>query len=301
MPEGRFHRMPRRLFRRGGRFLTLILLGLLPQLGGCGDVNFLSTSEEIRIGEQAQPKFIQESGGLIQDPQVQQYVDRVGQRLVQQIQPDDQRDVPWEFHAVQSERSNAFALPGGKVFITKGLLARLQNEAQLAGVLGHEIGHVVGEHIGEQMTRQMMLETGLSAVGAATQEDWIRTIGGVGGQVYMLRFSREDELESDRIGVTYMARAGYDPRAMIQVVRLLKEAGGTAPVEFLSTHPHPDTRLERLEELIGERYQEDLRDGTRFGYEAEPYRENVSRRLGASQEDASGQGDGSEEGDGGGG
>ena len=293
MPEGRFHRLFQRIFRRGGALLTLLLVGVLPAAGGCSNVNFLSTSEEIRIGEQSEPQFIKQSGGLIQDEQLQSYVDTVGRKILDQVKPDKQREVPWEFHAVRSPQINAFALPGGKVFVTHGLLSELNTEAQMAGVLGHEVGHVIAEHIGEQMTQQMILETGLAAVGAATRQDWIQTVGGIGGGLYMLRFSRGNELESDQLGLTYMTRAGYDPRALVEVVEILKEAGGRAPIEFLSTHPNPDSRLEQLKKLIEERYGAELRQGaTRFETNPEAYQQNVLQRLGPPAEPSGSSGGG---------
>ena len=245
-----------------GVIRTLIALSLAGGLlSGCG-ANFISTEREIALGEQAAPQFLSEGGGAIPDPLVMKYVSEVGRKVLAAVPDEERRDLPWEFHVLNSQVLNAFALPGGKVFISRGLMVKLSNEAELAAVLGHEVGHVIHEHIGKQMTHQAVQSTVINvAVGAAGQmsdSQWISVLGAgaeTGGQLYLLSFGREQELEADEAGLRLMVRAGYDPRGLLGVLRVLQEASGTAGgLEILSTHPHPENRVAQAEELISTRY-----------------------------------------------
>ncbi len=233
----------------------LVALTAIPLTApGCGSA--LSREQEIALGEQNAPQFLKQGGGEVPSPEVQTYVSQIGQKIVKQIKPEQERDLPWEFHVINSPEINAFALPGGKVFISRGLLEKMNNEAQLAAVLGHEVGHVVAQHIGKQMSQQMGLELGLGVIGAVTDTQWAQVLGGVGGQLYLLRFSRSQETEADDIGMTYMVRAGYNPVAMTNVHQILMEAaGGGGAIDFLSTHPDPQARYEAARARIQREYQ----------------------------------------------
>src|SRR5690606_26163857 len=141
---------------------------------------------------------------------------------------------------------NAFALPGGQVFITAALLSRLRSEGQVAGVLGHEIGHVVARHGAEHMAKARLTQglTGAAVLATYDPSDpssrGSAAVAALIGQMVNMRFGREDELESDRLGVRFMAEAGYDPRSMVEVMKVLQEAaGGGRQPEFFSTHPNP--------------------------------------------------------------
>ncbi len=188
-----------------------------------------------------------------------QYVRDLGQKLAAK---SERAQLPWEFHVVDSAAINAFALPGGKVFITRGLLAKMENEAQLAGVLGHEIGHVTAEHVDQQMGRQVAFNLGLVALGTAAEQgdsDWLKALGvgaQVGGSLYLLKFSRSQEYQADELGLRYMTRAGYNPVGQVQVMEILKRESAESgrPIEFLSTHPLPSSRIDRLKNLIHEKY-----------------------------------------------
>lgn len=233
--------------------LVLLLAGLcLPALG-CASP--LSREQEIAIGQENAPKFLEQAGGPIPDAQVQQYVTAIGNRLLAQLPPELKRDLPWEFQTLDSGVINAFALPGGKTFITRALMERMDSEAALAGVIGHEIGHVIAEHIGEQMARARNMQIGLGVIGAASDSQWVGVLGGAGGKLYLLKFGRGQELEADRLGMEYMVKAGYDPAGLMTVMNVLKKAGGGGgKMEMLSTHPDPDRRLEQAKELIGTTY-----------------------------------------------
>ncbi len=209
----------------------------------------LTVDEEIRLGIQSAPEMIQEFGGEYRDKKLQDMVDRVGNKLVQSTEAG-KSPYKFDFHLLADANTvNAFALPGGQIFITYALLSRLKNEDQLAGVLGHEIGHVVNRHSAEHIAKQELTQGLIQATDIATGDPSMITRF-VGSMVNM-KYGREDELESDEYGVKYMVQAGYNPAAMIEVMQILKDAsGGSGQPEFMSTHPSPDNRIEKLKELI---------------------------------------------------
>jgi len=242
-------------------------------------LNWLSPERERALGNEAAPQFVKQYGGDIPSDRIQQYVSDLGHRLAA---VSERPDLEWEFHAVDSSVINAFALPGGKVFVTRGLLKELNSEAQLAGVLGHEIGHVTAQHIGQQMTRAMIITgigVGIGIAGEQSDEDWLKVLGvgtSVGGGLYMLSYGRNQETQSDELGVRYMTRLGYNPIAQVQVMKVLKRAGGGGGrgMEFLSTHPYPDTRIKNLTRLIKEKYP-DYKDPQKYRIYRDRYRRNV--------------------------
>lgn len=216
--------------------------------------------QEIQLGEDAAPEFLKEYGGEIPSSQVLAYVRELGNELADQ---SERRELPWEFHVVDSSVINAFALPGGKVFISRGLLEKMTNKAQLAGVLGHEIGHVTGKHINDRMSQAMVLQgivAGIGVAGEVTETEWLGVLGigaQAGGSVYLLSFGRDQESEADSLGLRYMAALGYSPLAQVQVMEILKAASGGSGgkiEEFFATHPMPDTRIKRLKDEIASTY-----------------------------------------------
>ena len=208
----------------------------------------LSTEEEIAIGLQSAPQMAEEYGGLYQDQRMQSYVDMVGKKLVDNSMA---RNTPYQydFHLLADPNTiNAFALPGGQIFITYALFSKLENEDQLAGVLGHEIGHVLGRHSAERIANSEFWQT--LSQGASVGADAGGLVAGIGQNV-LLGNGRGDELESDDLGVRFMIKAGYEPREMIGVMKILKDAAGPSRVpEFQSTHPDPDNRIQHIEESI---------------------------------------------------
>ncbi|QDU71403.1 M48 family metallopeptidase [Mucisphaera calidilacus] len=250
---------------------------------GRAQLNILSESEEISLGREAAPGFLEQYGGSLPDEQIVAHVRQLGQQLAA---VSERSQLPWEFHVVDSSVINAFALPGGKVFISRGLLERMTNEAQLAGVLGHEVGHVTAQHIGQQMTQAMGIQIGLIAAGIAidqaTDDAWLATLGLVGGELgagmYLLKYGRDQEHQADELGLRYMTRLGYDPLGQVQVMRILKDAsGGGGGIEMLSTHPLPESRIERLVEMIAERYPGS--ETSAYGFGEARFRREVLDRL----------------------
>jgi len=221
----------------------------------------LTPRQEIALGLQAAPEMAAQHGGLHPDRQMQALVDKVGKRLVAQSGAG-QTPYAFDFYVLADEQTiNAFALPGGQIFITAGLVNRLRTEGEVAGVLGHEIGHVVARHGAEHLAKAKLTQglTGAAVIAAHDPDNptsrYTAAFAAVIGQLVNMRFGRKDELESDRLGVRFTAEAGYDPRAMIGVMEVLAEAGkGRQPPEFFSTHPNPDRRVERIQAAIQERF-----------------------------------------------
>jgi beta-barrel assembly-enhancing protease len=228
----------------------------------------MSVDQEMALGLQAAPEMASKMGGDVDagaDPRAA-LVDEVGRRLVRN---SDARKSPYvenfHFHLLRDPKTiNAFALPGGQVFITAGLLDRLDNEAQLAGVLGHEIGHVIARHSAQQMAKGQLGQILTVAVGVGASDDRgggrnAQMVAAMVNQMSQLRFSREDESQADHYGLKYMAQAGYDPSAMLDVMKILKEAShGSNPPEFLATHPLPETRLEQIQAELKEAYPDGI-------------------------------------------
>jgi predicted Zn-dependent protease len=211
-------------------------------------LSLVSESQEIQIGRDADEQIVA-SMGLYPDEAVQRYVSDLGQRLA----ADSERpDLPWTFRVVDDPTVNAFALPGGFIYVTRGILGHLGSEAELAGVLGHEIGHVTARHSVNQMSRAQLAQIGLG-VGMIFSET-VREYGDVAGagmQLMFLKFGRDDESEADRLGVRYMMRERYDPRELANVMQMLArtsemQSGSGRVPEWLATHPDPGNRSEAI-------------------------------------------------------
>lgn len=218
-----------------------------------GEVQRISISpdQEIVLGLQAVPEMQRQYGGLAEDDARQQRVQRIGTTLIQGSVAS-KTDWKYDFHVLADpETVNAFALPGGQVFITQALLDKLETDDQVAGVLAHEITHVVARH-GAQKLAKMQLAQGLSGAAVVASGDYSSgQLVQMVGQMVGMKYGREDELESDSFGVRIMHEAGYDPRAMIEVMKILEaSSGGGRQLEFFSTHPNPENRIERIEEAI---------------------------------------------------
>ena len=252
--------------RRRGGGVTRIVVGLV--IAAISVITYLSSSEfndvtgekqyisltadqEIALGIQAAPEMINEFVVLYPDEDVQQLVDSIGNRLVTNSVASD---TPWpfEFYVLDDRNTvNAFALPGGQVFITAALLSELTTEDQIAGVLAHEIVHVLARHGAQRIAKSDLTNGLVGAVGVAAGEASAAQTAAVIGQLVNMQYGREDEIESDTLGICLMIDTEYNPDAMIDVMRVLEAASaGASQPEFFSTHPSPEHRIERIEEAI---------------------------------------------------
>jgi predicted Zn-dependent protease len=263
-----------------GRLWIALIIAAISLLGYFGKSTFnpvteekqrvgsITPEQEIALGLQAAPEMAQQFGGLDPDPRLQDLVDRVGERLVSRSAAN-RTPYKFEFHALDDgETINAFALPGGQIFITEGLLRRLDTEGQLAGVLGHEIGHVVARHGAEHIAKQQLTQglTGAAVLATYDPNDpstqRSAAVAAMIGQLVTMRFGRQDELESDALGVRFTSEAGYDPNSMIRLMEILeKSSSGQRQPEFFSTHPNPENRIARIREAIAERFPNGVPSG----------------------------------------
>jgi predicted Zn-dependent protease len=219
----------------------------------------ITVEQEIALGLQAAPQMAAEFGGLDPDQRAQALVDQVGAQIVQDS-PAGATPYQFDFHLLEDDQTiNAFALPGGPIFITRALFDQLNTEGELAGVLGHEIGHVVARHSAEHIAKARLTEGLTGAAVIATYDPDNPASAGTAqvaaliGQLINLKFGREDELESDFLGVCFVNDAGYDPRELISVMEILEASRqGGAPPEFFSTHPNPESRVERIQQAIAQ-------------------------------------------------
>jgi predicted Zn-dependent protease len=239
------------------RRLTPLTAALALALAACArnpvtgkrQLSLVSTEQEIALGKQSAEQVAQ-SIGRYPDPGIQGYVEGVGKKLAA---ASERPELPWTFTVLDDPTVNAFALPGGPVFVTRGILTHLNSEAELAAVLGHEIGHITARHSVQQISKAQVAQLGLG-VGMIFSED-LRQYGQVAGaglQLMFLKFGRDAEKQSDELGFKYMVGQGYDPREMAEVFRTLDrasaQAGGGRLPEWLSTHPDPGNRAEKAAE-----------------------------------------------------
>lgn len=235
-----------------------LLFGLSLLFAGCArnpatghrELMLVSESQEIQMGQQYDKEVIA-SIGLYPDPGLQSYVQDLGVKLAA---TSERPKLPWTFRVVDDPAVNAFAIPGGFVYVTRGILAHMTSEAQLATVMGHEIGHVTARHTAAQISKQQIAGLGLAIGSIASPQ--IERYAGLAGQalsLLFLKFSRDNENQADELGVRYSSRANYDSREMGSVMKLLDrittQSGGRLP-EWLATHPNPGNRLEHITTLI---------------------------------------------------
>ncbi len=228
----------------------------------------ITVEQEVALGLQAAPEMAAQYGGLSNDQQAAALVSRVGEAIVAESAAG-QAPYDYEFYLLDdADTINAFALPGGPIFITEGLLSRLETEGQLAGVLAHEITHVVGRHSAEQIAKASLTEglTGAAVIAAYDPNDpstqGTAQVALLIGQLVNLKFGRSDELEADRLGVRWMSDAGYDPRSMSAVMEILAEASGpNRQPEFFATHPDPGNRIANIEAAIEAEFPNGVPEG----------------------------------------
>jgi predicted Zn-dependent protease len=223
----------------------------------------MSPAQERQIGQEQHPQVLMQFGGAYDDPELQSYVTRIGDGLAA---ISELPKLDFTFTVLNSEVINAFALPGGYVYITRGLLALADNEAELAGVMAHEIGHVTARHSAQRHSRGVVAQGGLAigtilagVLGGGLAADLVQHAGGLGAEAYLAGYSREQEFQADELGVRYMARAGYDPTAMSsfleklehndQLMRRLAGRDEADPASsWFATHPRTPERVLRAAE-----------------------------------------------------
>ncbi|MCB2228060.1 MAG: M48 family metalloprotease [Desulfarculaceae bacterium] len=248
--------LPRRFISSRIALLAALAAALLLVLAACAknpvtgedELVLMSEQQEIAMGVQHYPEVIQLNHGLPpQDPQLQAYVDRVCQRLARN---SHRPNLPWKFTVVNSSQVNAFALPGGKISITRGLITKMNSEDELAGVMGHEIGHVTARHAVAGYTRQVLLTGALLGLALAMGDNEYApaalAAAGVAGNLMMLSYSRDQERQADQLGYEYMTKAGYNPTAMVETFALFQRMQKSEPSEieaWLSSHPLPRERI----------------------------------------------------------
>jgi predicted Zn-dependent protease len=218
----------------------------------------LTVDQEIKLGLQSAPEMIQEFGGEYKDTKLQAYVDKIGGKLVASTEAG-KSPYKFDFHLLADMQTvNAFALPGGQIFITMALFKRLTTEDQLAAVLGHEMGHVINRHGAEHIAKQELTQGLIQATDIASGSPGM--IQRFVGSMINMKYGRDDELESDRYGVKYLIQAGYKPEAMIELMQILEDAsGGGSRPDFASTHPNPQNRIGEIKKIISE-YKEKYGD-----------------------------------------
>lgn len=211
----------------------------------------LPTEKEIALGNKLLPEAITQFEGVYPDKKVQEYVKNLGIKIAKTAS----RKLPYEFILVNSEELNAFALPGGKIIITRGLFLLLDKESELAGVLAHELGHVNARHHARYLEKtlglSLLLQIGTLLIGGEDlTERIIIQLASIGATLLTLKFSRDQEREADKLGVRFSLNAGFDPHGLIDVFYKFKKLERNLPPEWLSTHPLPDTRIKEVSRLI---------------------------------------------------
>ena len=248
--------------------LALAATGVLAGSGGCAtnpvtggtDIVTMSEAQEIELGRKMHPQILQQYGRFDDEP-LQQYVSEVGQRIAAK---SHRPNLQYTFTVLDGDEVNAFALPGGYVYITRGIMAYLNSEAELAAVLGHEIGHVTARHSVRQQAGATAAGVGAMVVGILTGSGDLANVANMAGGALISGYGRDMELEADKLGAEYLNRIGYEPEAMIDVVRLLKNQEmlevqmarqeNRKPRVYhgvFASHPDNDTRLQEVVKAAG--------------------------------------------------
>ena len=235
------------------RFVLLVMVGIVGPMSlaapGCGML--ISRDQEIAMGIEAAPEFEKEFDGPVNNATLQAYIREVGAKVA----AVSDRDMPYEYTVLKSDVPNAFALPGGKIYVTAGLMRRMANEQQLAAVLGHETGHVAEKHNVKGMERQMGVIIFAEVLGSVGGSTGAAAEAGakIAGSMVTMKYGRGDEHEADHVGLYYMEKAGYNPWGMVELLTILlnlseKEPGALPPM--FSTHPLSSERIAETKKAI---------------------------------------------------
>jgi len=221
-------------------------------LSGCattginkGQINLIGTEEEVQMGKELSAEIAKEYT-IYDDPEVAAYVESVGRKIVSVC---DRRDIEYHFAAIEKDEMNAFAMPGGYVYVYTGLMKDLDDEAQLAAVLAHEVGHVTARHSTERLTAIYGYQLLAGLILGDDPNFWAGLVSNIFSTTGMLAYSRRNEYEADRLGLTYANAAGYDPDGMVELLTKFIDTERGEPSkleEWLSTHPPSTERMERI-------------------------------------------------------
>ncbi|MCF8061904.1 MAG: M48 family metalloprotease [Deltaproteobacteria bacterium] len=253
-------------------FLRILGLGAAGLAAGCAvnpvtgesQLMLVSEDDEIRIDRANRAHQFSADYGVLQNRDLNDYVDRTGLRMASLTH---RPGMPYSFRGVNAPYVNAYAFPGGSIACTRGILLELENEAELAALLGHELGHVNARHTAQQMSKSALVSAavgGLSAVASSGDSllgDLVSGLGGIGAGALLAKYSRDNEREADALALTYMTRAGYSPEGMKGLLDMLRKASDRKPnaLELMfATHPMSDERYARVEEAVRTRYGDDL-------------------------------------------
>jgi len=219
-----------------------------------------SQDDEIKIGREIAGNILG-AAPLVKDAGLQKYVNQVGRWVASQ---SERPDLPWHFGVIESDDINAFAAPGGYVLITKGLYKKLEDESQLAGVLGHEIGHVVKKHHIKVLQKSQLLNLGANLLGASVGKNnqSVQTLIGHGAEISARGLDKDAEFEADRVGLTLSTRSGYEPYGLVDILQILSltNKSDSSVALLYKTHPSPDDRLEKLADAAGNKL-DNIKDG----------------------------------------
>jgi predicted Zn-dependent protease len=209
----------------------------------------LTPEQEVALGRQLAPQMAAQFGG-VSNTEAREAVRRVGAKVVAKSSAS-RTPYQFSFHLLADAKTvNAFALPGGQIFITQALLRLLEREDELAAVLGHEVGHVLARHSAEHLAKQQLTQRIIGAVAVGSGYDTAQ-LAQLAGSLINMKHGRDDEIEADSLGLRLVREAGYDPRWMISVMQKLEKAsGGSRQPEFASTHPSPANRIQRIREQL---------------------------------------------------
>jgi predicted Zn-dependent protease len=247
------------MIRSSALLPSLLLAGLAAGPLGCArnpvtgksELSLVSESQEIQMGQQAS-KEVAQSIGFYKDDKVQSYVADIGKRMAAE---SERPNLPWEFHVVDDAAVNAFAIPGGFIYVTRGLMGVVNTEAELASVIGHEIAHVTHRHSVQQISKAQLAQLGLG-IGSILSSDIAKfgQLAGAGLGLLFLKYGRDAENQADQSGLRYALQENYDVREMPKVFqslsRISQTGGGGRLPEWLSTHPEPESRIKRTQKVL---------------------------------------------------
>lgn len=252
--------LPRRKFLELTALSAAVTACAVNPVTGERQLMLMSPSQEIRLDQTQAPLQFSADYGVIQQDGVNDYLNTVGMKMASR---SDRPDMPYSFRAVNASYLNAYAFPGGSIAMTRGLLVQLDNEAELAAVLGHEVGHVSARHTAQRMTQQTLsglFLAGVSQVVAEHNPDYgelARTLGGIASGALLAKYSRDDERQADQLGMKYMVTAGYNPEGMVGVMDVLRRQANSQPSvieQMFASHPMSEERFRTAKQRAAQEY-----------------------------------------------